>query len=498
MSLLGRFRRPLAILRGYWPQMAAGFLCLPLHAATVLAWPLLIGKTIDALTGTNPPGGDIELGLLDFCLLLAGLALLEAMLRYASRMTLIRTSRHVEEDLKNQLMTHIGRLPVAWYDRARTGDLVSRLTQDVELMRFLFGPVLLHGGSALWIVPGGLILMATISLPVTAACAGVFALLAISLGLVMPRLRASSRLVQESIGDLSQRAQEAFSGINTVMGLGSQALEVAIMARMNRRYLVHNLRLTRLRATLNAVIHSTASLVVLGVLVVGGLQVMNQQLTIGELFGFWLFMGVMMWPLQALGWTIGMLPRALAAADRIEELFAAEPETREGLDEDLAGRLEVRQLDFTYPGQERPRPPGHQLRPGTGPEAGPGGRRGGGEVHARGPLPATLRPAAGQYLPGRTRPAHPEPKGIAPHLRPGAPGTVPVQRHHRGERELRAGRDPAPRNWRRRCIPRRWIRTWPSSPKAWIRRWGNGGSPCPGARSSGSPWPEPWPRAAGR
>jgi ATP-binding cassette subfamily B protein len=346
----------MAILRRYWPQLAVGFLCLPLHAATVLVWPLLISRTIDGLTGTGRVTltEASELSLLDACLLLAGLALLEALLRYVSRTTLITTSRRMEEELKNQLMAHIGRLPVAWYDRARTGDLVSRLTQDVELVRFLFGPVILHGGSAVWIVPGGLILMASISLPVTLACAGAFTVMAISLGLVMPRLRASSKLVQESIGNLSQRAQEAFSGIRTIMVHGSQARETAIMARMNRRYLVHNLRLTRLRAMLNAVIHSTANLAVLGVLVVGGLQVMSRQLTIGELFGFWLYMGVMMWPLQALGWTIGMLPRTLAAADRIEELFAAEPETRDGLDTHLAGRLEVRRLDFTYPLQQRP------------------------------------------------------------------------------------------------------------------------------------------------
>ena len=135
--------------------------------------------------------------------------------------------------------------------------------------------MVLHAGSALFVVPGGLIVMSSISVPVTLACVASFALLAVALGVVMPRLRASSQRVQESIGDLSQRAQEAFSGIRTIMTFGSQARESAIMARLNRRYLVHNLRLTRLRAVLNAAIHSTTNLVVLGVLVVGGVQVMN-------------------------------------------------------------------------------------------------------------------------------------------------------------------------------------------------------------------------------
>ena len=353
IAALGRFRRPLAILRRHWLPLGFGFLCLPLHAATVLAWPLLVGKTIDGLTGAESEPTPDSPTLVQACLLLAGLALLEALLRYAARMALVNTSRRVEEELKNQLMAHMGRLPVAWFDRARTGDLVSRLTQDIELLRFMCGPVILHLGSSMWIVPGGLILMGSISLPVTLACAAAFALMVGSLPFVMPRLRSSSQRVQESIGDLSQRAQEAFSGIHTIMSFGSMAREAAIMARMNRRYLVHNLRLTRLRAVLNAVIHGTTNLVVLGVLVVGGMQVMNGALTIGELFGFWLFMGVMMWPLQALGWTISMIPRAMAAADRVEEVFAVEPEPADGLDTVTDGRLEVRKLRFTYPGQER-------------------------------------------------------------------------------------------------------------------------------------------------
>lgn len=376
---LGRFRRPLAILRRHWLPLGFGFLCLPLHAATVLAWPLLVGRTIDGLTGTESERTSDSPTLLQACLLLAGLALLEALLRYASRMALVNTSRRVEEELKNQLMAHMGRLPVAWFDRARTGDLVSRLTQDIELLRFMCGPVILHLGSSLWIVPGGLILMGSISLPVTLACAAAFALMVGSLPLVMPRLRTSSQRVQESIGDLSQRAQEAFSGIHTIMSFGSMAREAAIMARMNRRYLVHNLHLTRLRAVLNAVIHGTTNLVVLGVLVVGGVQVMNGALTIGELFGFWLFMGVMMWPLQALGWTISMIPRAMAAADRVEEVFAVEPEPADGLDLETDGRLEVRDLRFTYPGQERAALQGVSFSLETGQSLGLVGPVGGGK-----------------------------------------------------------------------------------------------------------------------
>lgn len=354
-SIHRAFGRPLRMLWAYRVPLLLGLLLVPVHAAVLLWMPRLLGNALDGLqlaSGSTPEEGRALLR--HSCQWLFALALAEAVSRYISRKTLIDVSRRVEQQLKDAAVAHLHRLPITWFDRARTGDVISRLTQDAELVRFVMGPLLLHGGSALCLLPAGAWLMASMSVPVTLACAGGFLVLFLLMRLVLPRLHRWSKQSQEAVGQISQRAQEDFAGIRVVQQFALQAREQAAMATRNRRYLLANLRLTRLRALLSSLTHSTSGLVLLAVLAVGGHQVIHGNLTVGELFQFTGYLGLMTFPLEILGWTIATLPRAHAAGLRIEELFAVEPALAGGATPALHGHIEVRQLTFTYPGAERP------------------------------------------------------------------------------------------------------------------------------------------------
>ena len=344
------FRRPSRLLWRHRLPVVLGILCIPLHAAAILAMPRLVGNQLDALDQPVPGA----LTLAQACLALAGLAIAEAVTRYISRRTLIDASRFVEEDLKNELVEHMGRLPASWFDRARTGDLVSRLTQDVELVRFVMGPLILHGGSALCLLPVGIVLMAQMDGWVTAACATSFGVLVAALRLVVPRMHAWSKASQEAIGSLSQRVQEDFSGIRILWLFAATDRERAELASRNRRIVLSGMKLVRLRALVNAVTHSTAGFVTLGVLVVGGLAVIDGRLSKGEMFQFLAYLGLMMFPLEILGWTLATLPRSLAAARRIEEVFAVAPEPQGGSRPPIVPEIEFRDLTFSHPGASAP------------------------------------------------------------------------------------------------------------------------------------------------
>lgn len=344
------FRRPTRLFWRHRGPILLGILCIPVHAAAILAMPRLVGNQLDALDHPVPGA----LSLAQACLALAGLALAEAVTRYTSRRTLIDASRHVEADLKNELVAHMGRLPVSWFDRARTGDLVSRMTQDVELVRFVMGPLVLHGGSALCVLPIGIVLMAQMDGWVTAACAASFGVLVTALRFVVPRMHTWSKASQEAIGSLSQRVQEDFSGIRILWLFAATDRERAELATRNRRIVLSGMKLVRLRALVNAVTHSTAGFVTLGVLLVGGLAVIDGRLTKGELFQFLAYLGLMMFPLEIMGWTLATLPRSLAAARRIEEVFAVAPEPQDGVRPVLVPEIEFRNLTFTHPGASEP------------------------------------------------------------------------------------------------------------------------------------------------
>ena len=337
------------MLRRHWRIVLLGSALVPVHAAVTLCMPRLLGDTLDQLGH-----GGTRATLSDTCWLLLLLATIESGSRYVSRKTLIDASRHVEQDLKNALIAHLQRLPIAWFDRSRTGDVTSRLTQDVELVRFVMGPLLLHGGSTLCLLPAGLWLMLGMDVPVTLASLGAFGLLFVGMRLLLKHLHGWSKKSQEAIGEVSQRAQEDFAGIRVIQQFGAVARERAAMATKNRRYLLANLRLVRLRSLMNALTHSTSGLVMLGVLAVGGYQTIDGRLTIGQLFQFTGYLGLMTFPLEILGWTLATLPRAYAAGIRIAELFEVEPEAHTGLAPPLRGELRVQQLTFTYPGAARP------------------------------------------------------------------------------------------------------------------------------------------------
>lgn len=348
-SLTRAFRRPFAHLRRHWPAVTIGLLLVPAHAAVTLAMPRLLGDALDALT--NDRDRDV---LATTCWLLAALAVAEAVTRFLSRKLLIDASRMVEQAVKDDVMAHLQRLPVAWFDKARTGDLTSRMTQDVELVRFVMGPLLLHGGSTLCLLPAGFVMMLSMDVPVAltsmAALLGMFFVMKF----VLPRLHKWSKKSQEAIADVSQQAQEDFAGVRVVQQFDRVDRERAAMATRNRRYLLANLRQVRLRALLNGLMHSSSGVVMLGVLLVGGHQVITGRITVGELFQFTGYLALMTFPLQILGWTVAMIPRAHAAAVRIEELFEVEPEPQRGEVIELRGDLEVRGLTFTYPDAERP------------------------------------------------------------------------------------------------------------------------------------------------
>ncbi len=347
---LGRFRRAFALLLQQRRQVLIGLLCVP-AAATLLLWmPVVLGQAIDGLR--DPDQGAAN--LTQSCLLFAGLALAEMLLRFVARHQLINASRRMEEQIKTDLLAHISRLPIAWFDRARTGDLISRATQDVELLRFVTGPALLYGGQAVVIVPGGIYMMLSLSPLVAAAALLTFGGLFVGMRLLLPRLHRSSAAVQAAIGVISQRAAEDFAGIRVLLAFGRASGETATMRDLCQAYLGHNMDMARLRALINLLIHSMRDSVVLAVLVLGALEAIAGHLTIGELLQSLALLGAMVWPMLATGWLLATFHRAAAAADRLEQIFAVEPEAAGGQMVPLRGQIEVRDLSFTYEGETSP------------------------------------------------------------------------------------------------------------------------------------------------
>ena len=203
-------------------------------------------------------------------------------------------------------------------------------------------------------VPLGLWMMAQLSVTLMLGTVVSFGLLLASMLLLMPRLEKHSKAAQEAISAISQRSQEAFAGIRILVSFARGSDEVGRMQKLSVDYLACNMRLVRLRGLLDVLVQVFRNLVVLLALVLGAFAAVRGEITLGGLFEFLLLLGAMVWPLISIGWILAAFHRAVAAAERIEELFAIAPEAQTGSTPALRGAIEVRNLTFRYAGQSAP------------------------------------------------------------------------------------------------------------------------------------------------
>jgi ATP-binding cassette subfamily B multidrug efflux pump len=317
------FRRVLGYLPAHQPRFALGLLAIPFSTALDLFLVWYLGHTLDRLRAV--PGGD---GSVDRSFLpaaaavLFGAALLQAGVRFVTRSWVIGASRKIERALKDDLFVHLNRLPFGWFDRAKTGDILSRITQDVEMLRFMVGPAPMYAAQGLLLLPGALVVMTLTSRWITLATSVTFALMVALMRLQFKNLDQKSTLVQEAIAKLSDKAFEDFSGIRVVKAFARESAEVVAFAKTCQRCLQANVGLTRTRALLHMVISGVHELGILAVLAIGYLEVDAGRMTAGSFVSFMLYLGLLNWPMIAAGWILAAIPRAKASADRIEQLFA--------------------------------------------------------------------------------------------------------------------------------------------------------------------------------
>jgi ATP-binding cassette subfamily B protein len=345
LAPLGRIWRPYLARPAV---VVGGVLAAALGAALLLALPVAAGLVLDAARAGD--GSAVTRHALWF----GAAALAEAGFRYLARRLLIGASRRAEEGLKNRLVRHILRLPIGWFDRARAGDLVSRLTQDVEALRFTTGPALLYGVQALVVLPGGIALVLDTSPWLGLAATLCFAAMFAALRALAPALRRESWAVQDALGAIAERAGEVFGAIRLIQAAHRIAAENRAMGERSAAHLRHGVALARTQARTNLAIHLAGELVLLAGLGFGALAVGTGGATPGELLEFYALLGVQVAPLMALGFVLGGLPRALGAAERVEEVLRVEREARGGDAPGPDPRIEVRGLTFAHPGSRQP------------------------------------------------------------------------------------------------------------------------------------------------
>lgn len=287
--------------------------------------------------------------------LYAGLIVLMALLRglflYFVRQTLIVMSRLIEFDLKNEIYQHYQSLPLSFYRRNNTGDLMNRISEDVGRVRMYLGPAIMYGLQLITLFVMLIPVMFSISSTLTWYALSPLPLLSLSIFLVNNRIEKKSEEIQKHQSKLSTFVQEAFSGIRVLKSFNREADSMRNFANESSEYKRQSLKLTKVQALFYPLIMGLIGLSTLLTIYAGSVEVIKGTLTFGNIAEFIIYVNMLTWPVTSLGWTSSLVQRAEASQKRINEfLKTSNTITSEvNTSRELVGKIEFKQVGFTYP-----------------------------------------------------------------------------------------------------------------------------------------------------
>jgi ATP-binding cassette, subfamily B, multidrug efflux pump len=337
-------RLPAYILR-HWLGYSFGILCTLVTATLAMVVPYLLRDAINA----------IERGRLEhlqlYAELMVGAALLMGAARWFSRFVIFNSGRQVEYELRNDLFRHLTLLGPDFYGRLRTGDLMSRMINDLTAVRMLVGMgVLTFTNTPLYYIYA-LAIMISLNARLTIASVAPYLVLFVGIRRLTRSLMERSLKVQEGLGAIGAKVQESLAGIHVVKAHTLETYEAERFRGLNDQYNEQGLALARLRGAMMPMIRSAAATSTMVVLIYGGALVMRHQMTIGDLVAFMSYLGLLAWPTTSLGWMITIYQRGKAAMKRLEEIFSAvPPESVEGAPSEIKvqGAVEWDHVSFSY------------------------------------------------------------------------------------------------------------------------------------------------------
>ncbi len=263
--------------------------------------------------------------LLHYALLILLLASVIVVFRYIWRRCLIGASRKIERDLRDRLFAHIQTLDAAYFDKISTGDLMARVTNDINHIRMASGFGLVALTDAVFLGIAAIGFMAYINVELT-----LYSLIPMPLIVIFTRIfgRRMHRLyqgVQASFSDMTEVVRERFSGIRVIKAFARQETELAMFEETSSRYIRQNIRLTRVTGTFFPMMVFFANVSTAIVLYVGGRQTITSVITAGDFVAFISYLAMLTWPMMAMGWVTNMIQRGRASLDRINQVLTAVP-----------------------------------------------------------------------------------------------------------------------------------------------------------------------------
>lgn len=313
-------------LRPYRVPLGIGYAAVLVTNLAAALGPWILKGAIDSL-GAESPARPLWM----YAVALVLLAVVGGVTRYVMRNTLIGVSRRVEYDLRRALFAHVQRLPVSFFERFELGDLMARITNDLNSVRMFLGPGIMYTGNTLLVLVFSVTLMLRISPELALVGLLPLPLVTLAVILVMRRIHERVTSVQEGFATLTTRVRETLEGARVVKTFAIEEERLREFDAASREYQDRNMALARVQRLFLPFMKLFTGIAFALVLWRGGTLVMSGAISLGAFVAFTGYLALLMWPMAALGWTINLYQRGRASWIRLQDLLDEEPEVVDGL-----------------------------------------------------------------------------------------------------------------------------------------------------------------------
>lgn len=368
-------------LRRYTGGIVFGLLLVVLMGTVGNVLPLAVGIMTDTLAGNPAPfehalnnGASVStlphlsalsrsipyyapssrrtLGI--YCLIVILCVAIKGVLSFSSRWTLIGVSRDIEFDIRNDLLKRLLALEPEFYVRNRTGELMSRATNDLNAVRMVLGPGVMYSATTVVYMILAILVMVTLSPSLTLWVLLPAPVIAFAVWFFGKTIHDLYQIIQAALATLTARVQENLAGVRVVRAYAQEEAEIRGFDEPNREYVSRNIRLVRTWSMFMPSLQAISGTTFLIVLWQGGHQLLRGQISLGALIAFNGYLTQLVWPMIALGWVTNIFQRGAASMGRLNYILTAKPsiddrdaKVPEGVQP--RGEIEFRHLNFTYP-----------------------------------------------------------------------------------------------------------------------------------------------------
>lgn len=351
--------RPLfPYMKKYRPTLLFGAVCVVLNNGVWILFAQVLSRAINDLNTGHP-----RHRLLTYASLLLAIAGTKGIFQFLTRWLIIGVSREIEFDLRNDLFRHLEGLSYSFYQRTRTGDVMARATNDLNAVRMGIGPAVMYSANTLAFMSGALFFMLHISPKLTLYAFAPLPIVSIVIQRMGKQIHLRFERIQAMFSDITARVQENLSGVRVIRAFAQEGPEISRFEQDNDEYIRRSIKLVRIRGLMWPSLELMLSCSIILVLWLGGREVLQHRINLGDFVAFNTYMVQLTWPIIAVGWVIDIFQRGTASLARIQQFFEEKSEITDvdvparDVPREVHGAIEFRDLTFRYPANDENKEP---------------------------------------------------------------------------------------------------------------------------------------------